>query len=75
MPATPEPIGRGHAQLNLTILKPGEAAIFDLTRSRHNRGESLAWPANALVTFPGRTRTVTLDWYAGGGIKVARTDV
>ncbi|MFB7747572.1 hypothetical protein [Streptomyces sp. NPDC056132] len=75
MLATPEFIGRGHAQLRLTILKPGEAVIFDLTRSHDTRGESLARPANALVTFPGKTRTVTLDWSAGGSIEGACTDV
>ncbi|MFD7536332.1 hypothetical protein ACFV6N_11995, partial [Streptomyces sp. NPDC059819] len=75
MSATPEPIGRGHAQLRLTILKPDKAVIFDLTRSLDTRSESLARPANALITFPGKTRTVTLDWSAGGSIEGACTDV
>lgn len=47
---TSNPIERGHAQPRVTILKPGDAAVFDLAYDIDNTGDSLASPTNILVT-------------------------
>ncbi|MFG2142768.1 DUF4232 domain-containing protein [Streptomyces sp. NPDC048696] len=73
---TSSPIERGHAQPRITILKPGDAAVFDLAYDIDKTGGSLAHPTNILVTPPNETHTVTLNWPAGAGkIKGAYTDV
>ncbi|WP_425825970.1 DUF4232 domain-containing protein [Streptomyces fractus] len=73
---TSSPIERGHAEPRVTILKPGDAAIFDLAYDIDSSGKSLASPTNILVTPPNETHSVTLDWPAGAGdIKGAYTDV
>lgn len=73
---TSSPIERGSAQSRVTILKPGDAAVFDLAYTIDTSGNSLATPTNILVTPPNETHTVTLNWPAGAGdIKGAYTDV
>ncbi|MEU6392337.1 DUF4232 domain-containing protein [Streptomyces sp. NPDC046939] len=73
---TTSPIERGHAQPRITVLKPGEAAIFNLAYPIDNSGNSLTSPTKLLVTPPNETHTVTLKWPAGAGaIKGAYTDV
>ncbi|MFF8915360.1 DUF4232 domain-containing protein [Streptomyces sp. NPDC015032] len=73
---TSNPIERGHAQPRITILKPGDAAVFNLAYDIDNSGNSLASPTNILVTPPNETHTVSLKWPAGAGdIKGAYTDV
>ncbi|MFI0237816.1 DUF4232 domain-containing protein [Streptomyces sp. NPDC016845] len=73
---TTSPIERGPAQPRVTVLKPGEAAIFNLAYTIDNSGNSLASPTEILVTPPNETHTVTLKWPAGAGdIKGAYTDV
>lgn len=76
---TSNPIERGHAQPRVTILKPGDAAVFNLAYdidNTGNTGNSLASPTNILVTPPNETHTVSLEWPAGAGeIKGAYTDV
>ncbi|MEU6550389.1 DUF4232 domain-containing protein [Streptomyces sp. NPDC046915] len=73
---TSNPIERGHAQPRVTILKPGDAAVFDLAYDIDSTGKSLASPTNILVTPPNETHTVSLDWPKGAGaIKGAYTDV
>ncbi|MGW6404951.1 DUF4232 domain-containing protein [Streptomyces sp. NPDC055134] len=73
---TSNPIERGHAQPRVTILKPGDAAVFNLAYDIDNTGGSLASPTNILVTPPNETHTVSLQWPAGAGeIKGAYTDV
>ncbi|MFB7191392.1 DUF4232 domain-containing protein [Streptomyces sp. NPDC056230] len=73
---TSNPIERGHAQPRVTILKPGDAAVFNLAYDIDNTGDSLASPTDILVTPPNETHTVSLKWPAGAGdIKGAYTDV
>ncbi|MGW8683476.1 DUF4232 domain-containing protein [Streptomyces sp. NPDC055817] len=73
---TSNPIERGHAQPRVTILKPGDAAVFNLAYDIDNSGNSLSSPTNILVTPPNETHTVSLKWPAGAGdIKGAYTDV
>ncbi|MEW2291133.1 DUF4232 domain-containing protein [Streptomyces sp. NPDC006743] len=73
---TSSPIERGHAEPRVTILKPGDAAVFDLAYDIDSSGHSLASPTSILVTPPNETHTVTLKWPAGAGaIKGAYTDV
>ncbi|MFD9822893.1 DUF4232 domain-containing protein [Streptomyces violascens] len=73
---TSNPIERGQAQPRITTLKPGDAAVFDLSYSIDTSGNSLAHPTNILVTPPNETHTVTLKWPGGAGqIKGAYTDV
>ncbi|MFE7467735.1 DUF4232 domain-containing protein [Streptomyces sp. NPDC057499] len=73
---TSNPIERGHAQPRVTILKPGDAAVFDLAYDIDNSGDSLTSPTDILVTPPNETHTVTLKWPQGAGdIKGAYTDV
>ncbi|MFJ1646133.1 DUF4232 domain-containing protein [Streptomyces sp. NPDC088258] len=73
---TSNPIERGHAQPRVTILKPGDAAVFNLAYSIDNTGESLASPTDIQVTPPNETHTVSLKWPAGAGeIKGAYPDV
>ncbi|WP_432182491.1 DUF4232 domain-containing protein [Streptomyces sp. NBC_00063] len=73
---TSSPIERGQAQPRVTILKPGDAAVFDLAYDIDNTGNSLATPTDILVTPPNETHTVSLKWPAGAGdIKGAYTDV
>lgn len=73
---TSSPIARGHAEPRVTILKPGDAAVFDLAYDIDSSGHSLASPTSILVTPPNETHTVTLKWPAGAGaIKGAYTDV
>ncbi|MEU0782642.1 DUF4232 domain-containing protein [Streptomyces sp. NPDC006173] len=73
---TSSPIERGPAQPRITVLKPGDAAIFDLAYTIDTTGNSLASPTNILVTPPNETHTVSLEWPAAAGqIKGAYTDV
>ncbi|MFE4255532.1 DUF4232 domain-containing protein [Streptomyces sp. NPDC056910] len=73
---TSNPIERGHAQPRVTILKPGDAAVFNLAYDIDNTGNSLSSPTDILVTPPNETHTVSLKWPAGAGeIKGAYTDV
>ncbi|MFJ6464942.1 DUF4232 domain-containing protein [Streptomyces sp. NPDC091387] len=73
---TSNPIERGPAQPRVTILKPGDAAIFDLAYTIDTTGNSLASPTNILVTPPNETHTISLEWpTAAGQIKGAYTDV
>ncbi|WP_328536196.1 DUF4232 domain-containing protein [Streptomyces sp. NBC_00344] len=73
---TSNPIERGPAQPRITILKPGDAAIFDLAYTIDTTGNSLSTPTNILVTPPNETHTVSLNWPAAAGqIKGAYTDV
>ncbi|MFK8905972.1 DUF4232 domain-containing protein [Streptomyces sp. YS-3] len=73
---TSSPIERGHAQPRITVLKPGDAAVFNLAYDINTTGKSLASPTNILVTPPNETHTITLKWPAGAGkIKGAYTDV
>ncbi|MEE1735569.1 DUF4232 domain-containing protein [Streptomyces sp. BE147] len=73
---TSNPIERGQAQPRVTILKPGDAAVFNLAYDIDNTGGSLASPTNIQVTPPNETHTVSLKWPAGAGeIKGAYTDV
>ncbi|MCQ4210589.1 DUF4232 domain-containing protein [Streptomyces longispororuber] len=73
---TTSPIARGHAQPRVTVLKPGDAAVFDLAYTIDSSGNSLATPTEILVTPPNETHTVTLKWPEGAGdIKGAYTDV
>ncbi|MFG3532251.1 DUF4232 domain-containing protein [Streptomyces sp. NPDC047917] len=73
---TSNPIERGHAQPRITTLKPGDAAVFNLSYDIDNTGNSLSSPTNILVTPPNETHTVTLNWPEGAGdIKGAYTDV
>ncbi|MFI9778779.1 DUF4232 domain-containing protein [Streptomyces sp. NPDC051956] len=73
---TSNPIERGNAQPRVTTLKPGDAAVFNLSYDIDNTGNSLSHPTNILVTPPNETHTVTLKWPASAGaIKGAYTDV
>ncbi|MEU5959298.1 DUF4232 domain-containing protein [Streptomyces sp. NPDC047525] len=73
---TSNPIERGQAQPRITTLKPGDAAVFNLSYDIDNSGESLSHPTNILVTPPNETHSVTLEWPASAGnIKGAYTDV
>ncbi|MCX5280768.1 DUF4232 domain-containing protein [Streptomyces sp. NBC_00198] len=73
---TSNPIERGPAQPRITILKPGDTAIFDLAYTIDATGNSLSSPTDILVTPPNETHTVSLDWPAAAGqIKGAYTDV
>ena len=73
---TSSPIERGSAQPRITILKPGDAAVFDLAYKIDATGKSLASPTDILVTPPNETHTVSLKWPAGAGqIKGAYPDV
>ncbi|MFE1954085.1 DUF4232 domain-containing protein [Streptomyces sp. NPDC059524] len=73
---TTSPIERGNAQPRITVLKPGDAAVFNLAYTIDNTGNSLASPTHILVTPPNETHTVTLNWPANAGdIKGAYTDV
>ncbi|MET7829561.1 DUF4232 domain-containing protein [Streptomyces sp. NPDC005386] len=73
---TSNPIERGPAQPRITILKPGDTAIFDLAYTIDTTGNSLSSPTDILVTPPNETHTVSLDWPAAAGqIKGAYTDV
>ncbi|MEE1767096.1 DUF4232 domain-containing protein [Streptomyces sp. JV185] len=73
---TSNPIERGHAQPRITTLKPGDAAVFNLSYDTDNTGNSLASPTNILVTPPNETHTITLNWPEDAGdIKGAYTDV
>ncbi|CAK7283384.1 DUF4232 domain-containing protein [Streptomyces misionensis] len=73
---TSSPIERGQAQPRITILKPGDAAVFDIAYDIDNSGNSLTSPTDILVTPPNETHTVSLKWPAGAGkIKGAYTDV
>ncbi|MFJ2217329.1 DUF4232 domain-containing protein [Streptomyces sp. NPDC101062] len=73
---TSNPIERGHAQPRVTILKPGDAAVFNLAYDIDNTGDSLASPTDIQVTPPNETHTVSLKWPADAGeIKGAYTDV
>ncbi|MFH8341514.1 DUF4232 domain-containing protein [Streptomyces sp. AM6-12] len=73
---TSSPVERGHAQPRVTVLKPGDAAVFDLAYDIDATGHSLTSPTGILVTPPNENHTVTLKWPAGAGpIKGAYTDV
>ncbi|MFG3167901.1 DUF4232 domain-containing protein [Streptomyces sp. NPDC048200] len=73
---TSNPVERGPAQPRITILKPGDTAIFDLAYTIDTTGNSLSSPTDILVTPPNETHTVSLDWPAAAGqIKGAYTDV
>ncbi|MFD0034008.1 DUF4232 domain-containing protein [Streptomyces sp. NPDC127172] len=73
---TSNPIERGPAQPRVTVLKPGDAAVFNLAYDIDNTGNSLSHPTNILVTPPNETHTVSLKWPANAGeIKGAYTDV
>ncbi|WP_327408173.1 DUF4232 domain-containing protein [Streptomyces sp. NBC_01281] len=73
---TSNPIERGPAQPRITILKPGDTAIFDLAYTIDATGNSLSSPTDILVTPPNETHTVSLSWPAAAGqIKGAYTDV
>ncbi|MET7931216.1 DUF4232 domain-containing protein [Streptomyces sp. NPDC005349] len=73
---TSNPIERGPAQPRVTVLKPGDAAVFNLAYDIDNTGNSLSHPTNILVTPPNETHTVSLRWPEGAGeIKGAYTDV
>ncbi|MEU9320446.1 DUF4232 domain-containing protein [Streptomyces sp. NPDC048295] len=73
---TSNPIERGHAQPRITTLKPGDAAVFNLSYDIDNTGNSLSSPTNILVTPPNETHTISLNWPEGAGdIKGAYTDV
>ncbi|MFF5404505.1 DUF4232 domain-containing protein [Streptomyces misionensis] len=73
---TSSPIERGQAQPRITVLKPGDAAVFDIAYDIDNSGNSLTSPTDLLVTPPNETHTVSLKWPAGAGkIKGAYTDV
>ncbi|MZD10304.1 DUF4232 domain-containing protein [Streptomyces sp. SID5785] len=73
---TSSPIERGHAQPRVTVLKPGDAAVFDLAYDIDPSGKSLASPTDLIVTPPNETHSVTLKWPAGAGdIKGAYPDV
>ncbi|MFJ7201697.1 MULTISPECIES: DUF4232 domain-containing protein [unclassified Streptomyces] len=64
---TSNPIERGHAQPRITTLKPGDAAVFNLSYDIDNTGNSLASPTNILVTPPNETHAVSLEWPAARG--------
>ncbi|WP_415937498.1 DUF4232 domain-containing protein [Streptomyces sp. 039-1] len=73
---TSNPIERGPAQPRITILEPGDTAIFDLAYTIDTTGNSLSSPTDILVTPPNETHTVSLDWPAAAGqIRGAYTDV
>ncbi|GAA3090409.1 hypothetical protein GCM10010449_12690 [Streptomyces rectiviolaceus] len=73
---TSNPIERGQAQPRITTLKPGDAAVFNLSYDIDNTGDSLAHPTDIQVTPPNETHTVDLKWPAAAGqIKGAYTDV
>lgn len=73
---TSNPIERGHAQPRITTLKPGDAAVFNLSYDIDKNGDSLAHPTNIQVTPPNETHTVDLKWPSGAGdIKRTYTDV
>ncbi|WP_338703316.1 DUF4232 domain-containing protein [Streptomyces sp. Q6] len=73
---TSSPIERGPAQPRVTVLKPGDAAVFNLAYTIDPSGKSLASPTSILVTPPNETHTVNLKWPAGAGqIKGAYADV
>ncbi|MFD7790163.1 DUF4232 domain-containing protein [Streptomyces sp. NPDC059759] len=73
---TSNPIERGPAQPRITILEPGDTAIFDLAYTIDTTGNSLPSPTDILVTPPNETHTVSLDWPAAAGqIRGAYTDV
>ncbi|SFY48192.1 DUF4232 domain-containing protein [Streptomyces sp. F-1] len=73
---TSSPVERGRAEPRITVLKPGDAAVFDIAYDIDNSGNSLTSPTDLLVTPPNETHTVSLKWPAGAGkIKGAYTDV
>ncbi|WP_405753241.1 DUF4232 domain-containing protein [Streptomyces sp. NBC_01411] len=73
---TSEPIPRGHAVPRITTLKPGDAAVFNLSYTIDPSGNSLTHPTNIEVTPPNETHTVSLKWPAGAGqIKGSYADV
>ncbi|ROQ68245.1 uncharacterized protein DUF4232 [Streptomyces sp. 840.1] len=73
---TSNPIERGHAQPRITTLKPGDAAVFNLSYTIDSSGNSLSHPTNILVTPPNETHTLSLKWPEGAAdIKGAYTDV
>ncbi|GHC68940.1 DUF4232 domain-containing protein [Streptomyces flavofungini] len=47
---TSNPIERGHAQPRVTTLKPGDAAVFNLSYDIDGSGDGLASPTNLQVT-------------------------
>ncbi|MFJ2774109.1 DUF4232 domain-containing protein [Streptomyces sp. NPDC087300] len=73
---TSNPVERGQAQPRITTLKPGDAAVFNLSYTNDTSGKSLASPTNIIVTPPNETHSVTLDWPTDASdIKGAYTDV
>ncbi|MFD7985480.1 DUF4232 domain-containing protein [Kitasatospora indigofera] len=73
---TTNPIERGKAEPRITDLKPGEAAIFNLSYEIDNSANSLTRPTEIQVTPPNQTSHVNVKWPAGAGnIKGFYTDV
>lgn len=64
---TSSPVDRGSAQPRITVLKPGDAAVFDIAYDIDSSGKSLTSPTGILVTPPNETHTVDLKWPAGAG--------
>ncbi|MER7919098.1 MULTISPECIES: DUF4232 domain-containing protein [unclassified Streptomyces] len=62
---TSSPVDRGHAEPRITVLKPGDAAVFDIAYDIDSSGKSLTSPTDILVTPPNETHTVDLKWPAG----------
>ncbi|MFF3174545.1 DUF4232 domain-containing protein [Streptomyces sp. NPDC057900] len=64
---TSSPVERGHAEPRITILKPGDAAVFDIAYDIDNSDDSLTNPTDILVTPPNETHTIDLKWPEGAG--------
>lgn len=59
---TTNPIERGKAEPRITDLKPGEAAIFNLSYEIDNSANSLTRPTEIQVTPPNQTSHVNVKW-------------
>ncbi|MFJ4855054.1 MULTISPECIES: DUF4232 domain-containing protein [unclassified Streptomyces] len=64
---TASPVERGHAEPRITVLKPGDAAVFDIAYDIDNSDDSHTDPTDILVTPPNETHTVDLKWPEGAG--------
>lgn len=64
---TSEPITRGKAVPRITNLKPGDAAVFNLSYTIDPTGKSYTHPTKLEVTPPNETHTVSVKWPAGAG--------
>lgn len=58
-------VNRNGEKANLSVIKDGESAAFNITFPANNSGGSGVRIAKILVTPPNETKTVTISWPAG----------